>query len=406
MTNEFLDNICVKYFIRKTNLIETNRIRSLDKYWPNLRDYMKTRYDDITEFKTFGEVLYRMKYHIEHRNLCPVCGKPTPFRGLKHFLNYGTLYQKHCCTKCGAIDPESIKKRENFWLNKIGLKHPWCKGSEYTEKIKQIFLDRYGVDNVMKSKEFIDKREKTMLKKYGATSVWNSPILKEKINQTMIEKYGTTIPSRNEKIKEKIKETNIEKYGVDNVLKSKKIREKIKKTNIERYGVDNILKLPEIVEYSHSKEVLEKIVNTKRKNHTFNTSKPEEHLYKILVELYGSDNVKRQYKCDRYPWHCDFYVIPKDLFIEVQGYFTHGDHPFNSSNIDDINRLNECKEKYNSNKHPKYKNIIKVWTITDPQKRNTAIKNNLNYIEIFNCENIDNISNYLTNEYNGGYKVI
>ena len=332
MTNEFLDKICVKYFIRKNNLIETNRIRSLDKYWPNLRDYMKTRYSDITEFKSFGEVLYRMKYHIEHRTLCNVCGKPTPFRGLKHYLLYGDLYQKHCCSKCAANDSDTIKAHENFWINKIGLKHPWCKGSEIAEKNKQILLERYGVDNVMKSKKFRDKRDNTMIKKYGVKTPFESLELKEKIYKSMIEKYGVKSPLQSEKIKEKVRQTNIKKYGVDNIFKSKEFQEKAKETLLKKYGVDNILKLPEIVEYSHSKEVLEKIANTKRKHHTFNTSKPEETLYKILIDLYGIDNIKRQYKTELYPWHCDFYITSINTYIEVQGYFTHGKHPFNSNN--------------------------------------------------------------------------
>ena len=54
----------------------------------------------------------------------------------------------------------------------------------------------------------------------------------------------------------------------------------------------------------------------------------------------------RQYKDSRYPYNCDFYIPCLDLFIEFQGYWTHGEHPFNPNDINDINRLNLMKYKY------------------------------------------------------------
>ena len=37
----------------------------------------------------------------------------------------------------------------------------------------------------------------------------------------------------------------------------------------------------------------------------------------------------------------------------------------------------------------KYQQAINVWTISDPLKRETAKKNNLNYLEIFSCNEND-----------------
>lgn len=65
MTNEFLDNICVKYFIKENNLLNTSLIRSSRKRWPNLREYIETTYGDI-KFTNFGEVLYRINIYTVH----------------------------------------------------------------------------------------------------------------------------------------------------------------------------------------------------------------------------------------------------------------------------------------------------------------------------------------------------
>lgn len=55
---------------------------------------------------------------------------------------------------------------------------------------------------------------------------------------------------------------------------------------------------------------------------------------------------------------------------------------------DDINILNIWKEKSKTSDY--YKTAINVWTNTDVIKRNTAKKNNLNYLEIFSI-NINDI---------------
>lgn len=116
---------------------------------------------------------------------------------------------------------------------------------------------------------------------------------------------------------------------------------KARKTCLERYGVDNYLKTKEWKTHYNKikKNVIEKQIATKKKNHTFNTSKPEENLYKLLCDKYGYDNIKRQYKSKEYPWCCDFYIKILDCYMELQGYYTHNTHPYNEINDkDELNR--------------------------------------------------------------------
>ena len=129
---------------------------------------------------------------------------------------------------------------------------------------------------------------------------------------------------------------------------------------------------------------LNKQYATKTKNNSFNSSKPEDNLYKELCNTYGIDDVKRQYSIDiRYPFNCDFYIESEDLFIELNAHWSHGGHPFDETNLDDIYKLEQWKEKAKLSKY--YKNAIKVWTVLDPLKIKTAKDNNLNinfiYIE-------------------------
>lgn len=146
-----------------------------------------------------------------------------------------------------------------------------------------------------------------------------------------------------------------------------------KKTCQERYGCDS---------YLQTKDYQRKSYITKKKNHTFNTSKIEEELTQWLTK----NNIKhiRQYKSELYPFCCDFYFPDYDLYVEIQGSWTHGKHPFDENSPDDVKKLNMWKEKSLNSEY--YKNAIEVWTECDVKKRLTAKQNNLNYLEIFSTQ--------------------
>ena len=75
------------------------------------------------------------------------------------------------------------------------------------------------------------------------------------------------------------------------------------------------------------------------------------------------------------------------MYIECNYHWTHGGHPFNPNNQEDVQKLNKWKLKNSKF----YDQAIYVWTILDIKKRNIAIKNKLNYIEIWNINEISKI---------------
>ena len=117
---------------------------------------------------------------------------------------------------------------------------------------------------------------------------------------------------------------------------------------------------------------------TKRNNRSFNKSAPEEKMYEELCNQYGIDNVIRQYfDKERYPFACDFYIPSEDLFIECNYSWTHGGHPFDPMNLDDISMLEAWQEKAKTSQY--YQNAIYTWTVLDVKKREYANKYHLNY---------------------------
>ena len=218
----------------------------------------------------------------------------------------------------------------------------------------------------------------------------------EKYKQTCLDKYGVENVRQADWVKEKSKQTNLIRYGVDNPAKSPEIIEKIKQTNKERWPdasnyhnfkqarqtlIQHCGSMEKFYEYRYEntdwEKLMQKQYETKRKNNSFNYSKPEEELYLELCEKYGNDNVIRNYKEERYPFRCDFYIPSEDLFIELNKHWTHGGHFFDPENPDDIKKLEEWEERAKTSKFFDY--AVLNWTIRDPLKLKTAIENKLNY---------------------------
>lgn len=127
----------------------------------------------------------------------------------------------------------------------------------------------------------------------------------------------------------------------------------------------------------------EKILKTKEKNNSFNTSESSEGVFAKFLDDIGI-KYKKQYKEKRYPFYCDFYIPKYDLFIELNHFVTHGKHPFNPNNQEDLDELKRLTKKVEETNSNLYKAMIECWTIRDFNKIQTAIKNNLNYKVSYN----------------------
>lgn len=252
---------------------------------------------------------------------------------------------------------------------------------EINNRIKNC-REKYGVDFFMQTQEFKDKSIKTNQEKYGVDWQISADAVKQKINNIKLKKYN----NKNYNNRQRASDTCLKKYGVVNYVQSEQFKAKSIQTLKKSYNCTNYWSSNDWKEkYQKNKhEIKENEYKTKRENGTLNTSAPEDRYYRYLIEKYGTEDVCRQYKDERYPFACDFYIKSKDLFIELNISWTHGGHRFDQENETDINKLNCWKEKAKESEY--YKNAIKVWTEADPLKFETAKKNNLAYI-VYYSEN-------------------
>ena len=230
---------------------------------------------------------------------------------------------------------------------------------------KKTCMEKYGVENVFQRQEVIEKIKNKHIEEYGSTENYYKHIVAKGI-ETQIEKYGK-LYSKTEEFKKKQEETFLKKYGVRCPMHSEEIKSKY-----------------------NFKENSEKAFQTRIKNGTTNTSKPQQILYNELINIFGMQDIFVEYKEERYPYHCDFYIKSLDLFIELNLFFTHGvssktkAHLFNPDNEDDIELLHIWEQRAQTSTF--YKNAIYVWTVRDVNKHNIAIENNLNYKELYSLE--------------------
>ena len=130
-----------------------------------------------------------------------------------------------------------------------------------------------------------------------------------------------------------------------------------------------------------------------KRNHTFNSSSTEEEFFLYIKSRFPK--VIRQYKDkNRYPYFCDFYIPELDYFIELQGYYTHGKHPFDPNSNEDLQLIEYYKKKYGEDCQP-----ITIWSIKDVEKRNCAKCNHLNFKEVWSLEDGKNFVNDLYSVY-------
>lgn len=227
-------------------------------------------------------------------------------------------------------------------------KQAWNKGKSPTQQTK-------------------DKISNSLKKGYSNNryEVWNKGLSKDaderiaKIRQhrdeTMLKKYGR-VGTNNGKI---FSEEHKKKIGEAN--KKALTGRKIPKDKL-------IIKL--------SKEYV-----TKKANDSFNKSSSEEHLYKTLLEENKHKTILRQYKEERYPFYCDFYIVEDDLFIELNAHWTHGGKPYDPNDNECQKQLAIWQEKAKTSQF--FQNAIQTWTVRDVEKQRIAKENNLNYKVIY-----------------------
>jgi hypothetical protein len=272
-------------------------------------------------------------------------------------------------------------------------------------------IAQHGTDNPFKLDEYQEKAAQTREDRYGARytlaegSVFADEARKKaKTTRYSRERYTRVLTSDEiaQRSARAVK-TSRSRYGVDHSSQTPDARaaqrqraeqygkqwaEKARQTSIERYGFPSWTMREEsrreISKRMSSARVQQRSLATKKRNATLATFSSEDALHELLVE-YADQlgmTVVRQYRDEeRYPFAVDFYIPERDLFIELNGSWSHGGHWHESDREMDQKTVQTWRKKGKKSQY--YLNALGTWTERDVRKREAARDAQLNYVTLW-----------------------
>ena len=359
-------------------MIDIKKCEICGKEYKNIRGLMShvRQVHDPTTQQYYDTYLRK-----ENEGFCLECGKPTSYHGMIRG------YSKFCRCGCSSKNKDVQSKSKQTSLKRYGTEYP-MQCEKIKNKSKETNLEKYGSEYYFSSDEGKQKIKDVLIEKYGVDNSYKIDIIAEKREKVLVEKYGKSKPLGNKEVQNKIKQINLEKYGTEYSFQSKEYQENVlQKIFLEKYGtISPMSATRDTIKVDMDVLPKEKWQTTRVSNGTWNSSSEEEIIYNELVKIFK--DVKRQYKSELYPFRCDFYIPAIDTYIEYNGFFTHGGHPFNKDNQDDVERAKMLLEK--GKEHQLYNTAHEVWTQSDPHKVETARKNKIKLLVFYNMKEVEN----------------
>lgn len=104
---ELNDQIVLDHFYNQDGSLISTYISERHCKLYGYYNFLYSRYDDISKEDSIGEILYRIKNHIDKKPTCLICGKPVNFK--RHAIGYRT----YCSIECSRKSDTYYKNRES-----------------------------------------------------------------------------------------------------------------------------------------------------------------------------------------------------------------------------------------------------------------------------------------------------
>lgn len=297
-------------------------------------------YNDIIDKTPFldniKKVTHRQRlWHIINNQytipVCKVCERNVKWQA----KNRG--YPDYCAGRCGGTSESAKQKRKDTCNKKYGVSS-FSKTSKF--KNREINHDQVAARK---------KREHTCMAIYGSSSYLGSAEGKDNIKNVIVEKYGVDNVRKSPIIISKIKDTIQTKYGVShynntqqfrdnmallyaNPQYTKKCIDKRLTTMIETYGHTSIHMLkPTILSKFHTNNI--PIIK-------YNESMLEREISEFLSQYVEIERNDRRVIS---PKELDIYIPSKNIAIEINGIFLHSEAAGKDKHYH-LNKTIECSK--------------------------------------------------------------
>lgn len=186
-----------------------------------------------------------------------------------------------------------------------------CENS-FNKSLNKLHKQRnFGCDTCAKKIKF-DRIKNVMVEKYGVEYAAQNESCMNKMKTTNLEKYGVEHANQSEEVKEKIKKTNLKKYGLQN----EEVKEKRKITNLHRYGVEYIMQSPEIMEKSIKNSYYLKEYIMPSRN-VIKIQGYENYALDELLKLHNEDEIITGSKNVPEIWYLDTFDKKRRHFVDI-----------------------------------------------------------------------------------------
>ena len=282
----------------------------LQKHYPEFHEYLSNNYSWTENYR---EKLYCYFNNISECPKCESCGKPTKFHGHTHG------YARFCGKKCSRNAESSI------------------------ERYNQTNIERYGEDF---HKVTVEKGHKTKIERYGSLRYNNL----EKRKQTCLERFGVDNPMKSKCVREKVKNTMLGRYGYECNFLDPEYRKRVREKSIQHYS--DVIKVLDNGDFvctcpdPNCNKCEEKLYNISYYNYyqrkfiyrkcpctikyplnnlpTNNNNTDIEQMVRCVLDKYNIEYITNS-RSIIYPYELDIYIPSKRIAIECNGSYWHCD---------------------------------------------------------------------------------
>lgn len=314
-------------YINKNNAPGGAVFRNIKRVFPQICEEIEATQPG----RCWTEKLYRYT-HPSCIDVCKMCNIRLIYRDWQ----FG--FRTYCSIACKTADQEFVNNRvKETFIQNYGVDNP-MKCEHVRDKLKQTLILELGVDNAAKHPGVQTKMKSTNLIRYGVenTGQKNSPFrsqIDETRTKTMKDRYGVSSAFKIPGVMDQRRGTWVDKYGESHPHKCAQVRAKYTETIQSKWGVDHPMQDADVLDkcvksakkskkyvFPSGKEIMVQGYEPQALDVLLSEGIQEHEIINLRTDMPKLWYVNDKNKKSRY--YPDFYIPGLNLLVEVKSEYT------------------------------------------------------------------------------------
>lgn len=270
------------------------------------------------------------------------CQNPN-CKNVTNFLTFTKGYIRTCSKSCAQLDLQTIDKIKKTNNQKYGTDYG-LGNKDIISKRNKTVKDKYGVDNVSQLIEVSDKKKQTCLKNYGVEWILKDSMIRK---NGMIEKYGVDNNTKRIEIREKYSKERKDQF-YDSLFSTDRLKGKIiplfSKEEYNGVGLDYRFKCIKCVNEFSDKLEDGDIPRCKVCYPVKGSSLFEKEITEYIKNILPNEKVIENDKLVLNGKELDIYIPSKNVAIECNGLYWHGELNGGKKRNYHLNKTDSCEK--------------------------------------------------------------